>query len=152
MGAVSFITRTPDNCSVSVGGVVTGIQAGECLVVTRKSAVGVYANAVSSAVSVTIKPSALVVVQPKKNLSSSDLCHEISYAMNKSSTVVSVNLCDHDARATATLEVGTKSKTGKWSYVAVNKQVLDGNWMTVFTLSTVLKTGQTIPVTVNGIV
>ena len=150
LGAVSFITRTPDNCSVSVGGVVTGTLAGECLVFARKSAIGVYADAKSSAVSVTIKPSAKVVVNSSVVESSSDLCHEMSYAVNKSSTVVSVNLCDHDARATATLEVGTKSKTGKWSYVAVKKQVLDGSGMTIFTVNSTVKAGQIIRVTVNG--
>jgi len=104
----------------------------------------------SSAVTVTIKPSALVVVKPNNDLSNSVLCHEISYTVSKSSSLVSVNLCSDEANLLATLEVGTKSKTGKLTYVVVKKQVLDGNGVTLFKLNTALKTGQVIRISANG--
>jgi hypothetical protein len=149
-GSISFFTRTPDNCSVTDGGVVSGMQAGECLVFARKSSAGVYADAVSSGLSVTIKPSALVVIKPTNDLSNSVLCHEISYTVSKSSTLVSVNLCSDEGDSRATLEVGTKSKSGKWSYAVIKKQMLDANGMTVFKLNMVLKVGQIIRISADG--
>jgi len=149
-GQVSYTTRTPENCIVSAGGVITGTQAGVCEVFARKSSDGIYADAKSSTVTVTIKASTKVVVAPNNDFSNSDLCHEMAYVLNKSSAVVSVNLCTHDAGAKAVLEVGTKSKTGKWSYVAIKKQILDSNGVTIFAVNSILKAGQIIRVTVNG--
>lgn len=149
-GAVTFASRTEDICSISATGLVSGIKAGACSVYARKAATGVYANTLSSDALVTIKPKSVVVNLPNNDHLYSDLCHELSYSISKSSSQVAVNLCLDDAGQTGALEVGTKSQSGKWSYVVAKRELLDGNGQATFSFPSVLKKGQIIRVKVNG--
>ena len=56
-GLVSYITTSPDVCSVTADGVVTALSAGSCLVTATKAVSGNYFVAVSAVVAITISDS-----------------------------------------------------------------------------------------------
>jgi hypothetical protein len=59
-GAVSYLTTTPELCSVTSAGVITGIAAGSCLVTATKAVSGNYFAAISAVVAVTISDSVAI--------------------------------------------------------------------------------------------
>ena len=56
-GLVSYITTSPDVCSVTATGVVTALTAGSCLVTATKAVSGNYFVAVSAVVAITVSDS-----------------------------------------------------------------------------------------------
>jgi hypothetical protein len=149
-GALTYFSRTPEICSISTTGLVTGLMAGKCLVSARKAASGIYANAISSAITVFVQSEAVVSNPSASDPNHSVLCQKLSYSLAKSSALIYVDLCKEDAGENATLEIGTRSKTGIWSYSVAKRQFLDGNGATLFKLSVPLKVGQIIRVKVEG--
>jgi len=149
-GAVTFTSRTLDVCTISDSGVVTGLLAGKCIISARKASAGIYANAISSAITIIVQSDVVIPNSSPDDLKHSIICQELSYTLAKSSALVYVDLCKEDAREIATLEIGTKSKAGIWSYKTAKRQVLDGNGVTLFKLTTPLLIGQIIRVRVEG--
>jgi hypothetical protein len=120
------------------------------VVAVRKASSGIYASAISSAISIYVQPKNSVTVPSAGSLNNSDFCQEISHTIEKNSSLIYLNLCNEDAFETAYLEVGTKSTSGTWSYALLGKQKLDGNGATIFTLSKQLRNGQVVRIKVNG--
>lgn len=149
-GPVTFFSRTSTVCSITPSGLLVGKSEGKCTVAARKASSGIFADAISSSVSVFIQHESIAPGHPADDPNHSTLCQEISYSLLKSSTLIFVNLCPEDAKETATLVVGTKSKSGKWSYKVVAKQNLDSKGMTIFKLNSVLKIGQIVRVMAEG--
>ncbi len=149
-GALTYFSRTPEICSTSPSGLVTGLNTGKCLVSARKAASGIYANAISSAITVYVQSEASANNPPTSDPNSSALCNTFTYSLAKSSALVYADLCKEHAGESATLEIGTKSKTGVWSYKVAKRQLLDGNGATLFKLSSPLKIGQIIRVKTAG--
>ena len=149
-GEVGFYTRTLDTCTITPSGLLTGLKEGKCIVAATKAASGVYSNAISSAITVFVQRVATVDQGSGNDLDHEVLCQELSYTLLKTSSLVYVNLCAEDAGKTAYLEIGTKSKTGTWSYVSVLKQKLDSNGTTFFKMNTALKIGQIVRVLAEG--
>ncbi len=149
-GALSYFSRTPEICSISASGLVTALKAGKCLVSARKAPSGIYANAISSALTIFVQSAAIAGKPSDPDGNYHVLCHVFTYTLAKSSALVYSDLCKEHAGESATLEIGTKSKTGMWSYVVAKRQVLDRNGATLFQLSTPLKIGQIIRVKTLG--
>ena len=149
-GSVTFFSRTSTVCSITPSGLLVGKLEGKCTVTARKASSGIFADAISSSVSVFIQHESIAPGHPADDPNHSTLCQEISYSLLKSSTLIFVNLCPKDAKETATLVVGTKLKSGKWSYKVVAKQNLGSEGVTVFKLNSVLKIGQIVRVMAEG--
>jgi hypothetical protein len=149
-GALQFIERTPEICTVTANGELETHNDGRCVIAARKASSGIYASAVSSSISIYVQPKNSVIAPSAGNLNNSSFCQEISHTVLKNSSLIYLNLCDQDAFETAYLEVGTKSTSGTWSYALLGKQKLDRNGATIFNLSTPLKNGQKVRVKVKG--
>lgn len=149
-GEVRFYTRTLDICAITPSGLLTGLKEGKCIFAANRTASGIYSNAISSAITVFVQRETSVTQGIESDPNHESLCQELSYTLLKTSSLVYVDLCAEDAGKTAYLEVGTKSKTGTWSYVSVLKQKLDSNGSTLFKLSPALKVGQLIRVRAEG--
>lgn len=149
-GSVRFYSRTEDICSITPTGLMSGLSEGRCIVAAKKEATGIYSNATSSALSIYIQQRSNVSQSDESDLNHATLCQELSYTLLTRSTFVYVNLCHEEAGKLATLEVGTKSKFGRWSFKRVMKQKLDKNGSTLFNLDSVLQIGQIIRIKTEG--
>jgi hypothetical protein len=149
-GALSYFSRTPEICSISASGLVTGLKAGKCLVSARKAPSGIYANAISSAISIAVQEKPLLTLHDSNDPNHLIAHYELSYTELKNSTRVHVNLCEEGAGQVATLEIGSKSSTGKVTYKVVGTQVLDSKGTTTFTMHAILKNGQILRVKAEG--
>ena len=54
-GAVTFISRTLDVCTISGSGVVSGVMVGKCFIYARKASQGIYSNALASALTIYVQ-------------------------------------------------------------------------------------------------
>jgi hypothetical protein len=149
-GQIKFFTRTNEFCTVTSGGVVTGVKTGKCIVAANKEASGIYAQAASSAISIFMQESSVQPSNSSKDPNHLLLCQELSYTLQTNSTLVYVNLCEEDKGELATLEVGTKSTSGSVIYTVVGRQLLDGNGVSLFKLAKALKVGQVLRVKAEG--
>jgi hypothetical protein len=149
-GEIKFFTRTDEFCITTPGGVLKGIKSGKCIVAATKDGSGIYAHAAASAISIFILEKPLAIVHDPSDPNHLIISQELSYTELKSSTNVYVNLCEEAGGEMATLEIGSKSSTGKMTYKVVGTQELDTNGTTIFTMHSVLKNGQILRVKAEG--
>ena len=149
-GLVTFFSHSLEVCSISSTGLLIGLNEGKCIIAAHKGASGIYADAVSSSMTIFVSYQTDTTSNPAGDPNHSTLCQEPSYSLLKNSATIYVDLCEEDAAEIATLEVGTKSKAGRWSYVVAGKQKLDSNGVTIFKLNSLLKDGQLIRVKVEN--
>lgn len=145
-GATAFFSHSLEVCSITPSGVLTGLSEGKCIVAAHKEATGIYSDSKSSSITIIVSRQSPSTQHPAGDPNHSALCQELSYTLLKNSTLIFVNLCEEDGTKTATLEVGTKSATGKWRFAVEAKQKLDTHGVTIFKLKPALKSGQIIRV------
>lgn len=78
-GPVTFISRTLNVCSITPSGLLVGKLEGKCTVAARKASSGIFADTISSSVSLFIQHKSIASGHPAGDPNHSILCQEISY-------------------------------------------------------------------------
>ena len=151
-GSLRYRTSTEEVCSISQVGVVTGLSEGVCEIRATKQASGFYADARSTVISFkvvalkTAAPSATVAVD------TGFLTHSLTFMVENNLRTLDVGLCSIYANETAELYLGTKGKSGSWSWKKISSTPLDENGAGVFSITVKFSAGQMVRVMVNGVI
>jgi hypothetical protein len=119
-GKLNFISDDLNFCTVTQGGVVTAVAAGECnIYITKESSIR-YLAAVSNSVSFTVKESAQSIA--KRN----SLRNLLFYTRKDEGYIVTINLANAFANSKAELQLRSYVK-GRLVYRKLTDVVLDSN-------------------------
>ena len=89
-------------------------------------------------------------VAPSPTLNTGFLTHSFTFMRLSKSLTLDVGLCSDFANETANLFLGTKGKSGSWSWKKISTTALDENGEGVFTIINKFNSGQKLRVMVNG--
>lgn len=158
LGSVNFGTTTAAICTITPGGLVTGLSAGKCLITANKSASSVFADTLSNRLTIEIKESVLGVLSSgttptatkKPSPAEQNSCDSFSYSITTAPSQVQANFCPKDAGKTAILYVRLNASTRKWIDKKVASATIDSTGTAVFKVSLAISKSQFLHVFVNG--
>ena len=172
VGAISYATSTPLICSVTATGVVTGLAAGTCYVAATKAADATYFAATSAFLAIVVSDSDAAAIKAAEDASAAakaaaeavakaaaeaaaakyaaDRINAISYKIASKTKSIRANLSIDYANLIADFYLGTKSKSGKWSYKKFETVQLDDNGDVLVKTARIIKAGMVIRVQVDG--
>jgi hypothetical protein len=147
---VNFGTTTAAICSVTPGGLLTGVKEGKCLLTARKYASSNYIDTLSNTVVVEVKSTKVNTKTSSTVITSKSTCDSLSYSISNSSTSVEATLCPRDAGKTAILYVRSNSSTRKWVDKKVASAIIDENGNVTFKVTAIIGNSNFLHVFVNG--
>jgi hypothetical protein len=180
VGAISYATSTPLICSVTAAGVVTGLAAGTCYVAATKAADATYFAATSAFLAIVVSDSDAAAIKAAEDAAAAakaaaeavakaaaeavakaaaeaaaakyaaDRINAISYKIASKTKSIRANLSIDYANLIADFYLGTKSKSGKWSYKKFETVQLDDNGDVLVKTVRIIKAGMVIRVQVDG--
>ena len=149
-GVVNFGTTTVAICSVTPGGLLTGVKEGKCLLTARKNASSYYIDTLSNRVVVDVKSTKVNTKTTPTVTTSKSTCDSLSYSISNSSTSVEATFCPKDAGKTAILYVRSSSSTRKWVDRKVASAIIDENGIVTFKIKVTIVNSNFLHVFVNG--
>lgn len=151
-GALGYKSSTESICSITEVGVVSALSEGQCLVTAGKKASGAFADARSNRVAISVTGIATPVAAIPQTLNTGFLTHSLTFMKLNNAQTLEVGLCSIYANETAELLLGTKGKSGSWSWKKIAAAPLDKNGAGVFTITDKFSAGQMVRVMVNGVI
>ncbi len=151
-GEVDYASSTESICSVTKTGVVNALSEGQCSVTAAKKGSGVFVDARSNRVVISVLGVATANAVVPLTLNTGFLTHSLTFMRLNNSLTLEVGLCAIYANETAELYLGTKGKSGTWSWKKISSAPLDENGAGVFSITDKFSTGQMVRVMVNGVI
>jgi len=158
LGSLNFGTTTATICTITPGGLVTGLSAGKCLITATKSGSGVFVDALSNRLTLEIKDSVLSATDSvgsstatkKPTTTSKGRCDSFSYSITTAPSRVQANFCPEDVGKVAILYNRLNASTRKWVDKKVGSAIIDATGTAVFKVSLAISKSQFLHVFVNG--
>lgn len=123
-GIATYSTMTPDICSVSAEGVVTGLHGGTCSILASTAGSDNYPVTTPSVIVLEVLPND---ISGEKSMEAAKSLPELNVLRRNSEFIFTLNLGPSYKNKVAQIQVGIRNSLGRLNFQTISSTLLDSN-------------------------